>query len=392
MRLPRRRLLLVLGFWIVPALVATLGLRLVPSRLNPDLTSLEILITQAIIWCTWGLWALVILSVGDRFPFERGRIMRALAVHLPLSAVVIGSQIVVVFLVSIQAGMREPLGLESILFIGIRAYGDLFTVIYWGIVGMHGAFRWHSAWQAQALVNARLGDDLAEAQLAALRGQLNPHFLFNALNSVVALIERDAAQAQRTVIRLADLLRTTLRAAESQEIPLSQELEMAARYLDLELVRFADRLTVEWDIAPPTRQALVPSFALQPLVENAIQHGIAPHPGPGTIVIAARREGADLVLTVRNTGHPSGNGPRQGDADDRTRIGLTNLRARLHRLYGPRGNVELTVSSEGSAQVVVRIPCRESRAPARSVPGLKQPAPSPAAFVPLPGPKSSSVP
>ncbi len=268
----RARLILV-AFWVVPALVATVGLWLVPSRLNPDLTVWQSLASQLLMWLAWGGWSLVIAAVGSRFPFQPGAMARAFAAHLPLSVLVIAGQILIVNAVSLGFGMSERRGLDSMLLIGIRQYGDLFTVIFWAIVLVQVSLRWYT-------LTARLGQDLAVAQLRALQSQLNPHFLFNALNSVVTLIGKDPPLAQRTVVRLADLLRATLKAGETQEITLQQELEVTTRYLEIEQVRFADRLKVTWDIAV-TEPVQVPAFGLQPLVENAILHGIGPRPGPG---------------------------------------------------------------------------------------------------------------
>ena len=215
------------------------------------------------------------------------------------------------------------------------------------------AVRWYANWQAQRLIAARMGEDLAQAQLRALQAQLNPHFLFNALNSVVVLIGRDPPLAQRTVVRLADLLRATLRAGESQEIPLSQELEVTRRYLEIEQVRFADRLTVEWQVDEQL-EAAVPAFALQPLVENALLHGIAQRPGAGTLSIHAERDGGDVVLRVCDDGP----GPMAASRSNGAGVGLANLRARLERLYGDAASLRLHPRETGGAEAVLRVPFR----------------------------------
>jgi len=341
-----RARLVLLAFWVVPALVATVGLRLVPSRLNPGLTVWQSLASQLLMWLAWGGWSLLIAAVGTRFPFHRGAMVRAFAAHLPLCVLVIAGQILVVNGVSLAFGMSEPRGLVSTLVIGVRLYADLFTVIFWAIVLVQVSFRWYA-------LSARLGQDLAVAQLRALQSQLNPHFLFNALNSVVTLIGKDPPLAQRTVVRLADLLRATLRAGEAQEVTLQQELELTTRYLEIEQVRFADRLSVEWDIAE-TGPVLVPAFGLQPLVENAVLHGIGPRPGPGRLVIRARRDGDSLVLTVEDNGAGPGGGPGKAGGG----VGLTNLRARLSRLYGDAARLELAERPVGGAIASLRLPRR----------------------------------
>ncbi len=351
---PEKRFrLFLLGFWVVPALVGTLGFRLVPSRISPDIPFGVLLLAQLIIWGAWGAWSMIIWAVGDRFPFERGRMLLAVAVHVPLGVALVTLHILVQANVAVLFGLGEPRGLESTIVIGVRSYGDIFVVIFCTIVGAQVAVRWYANWQAQRLIAARMGEDLAQAQLRALQAQLNPHFLFNALNSVVVLIGRDPPLAQRTVVRLADLLRATLRAGETQEIPLSQELEVTRRYLEIEQVRFADRLTVEWQL-DEALEAAVPAFALQPLVENALLHGIAQRAEAGTLAIHAERDGDDVVLRVCDDGP----GPMAATRSNGAGVGLANLRARLERIYGDAASLRLHPRETGGAEAVLRVPFR----------------------------------
>jgi hypothetical protein len=179
---PRARWLF-LAFWIAPAAVATLGMALVPSRLRPDLGLASVFGIQLVLWLGWALWSLLVAEVGRRYPFERGRIGTALAVHVPLCAAVVVVQILVVAAIARAFGLAQPLPWISTLSVGLRGYGDLFLVIYWGIVGAHGALRWNAAYREQQRRAAQLDLDLAQARLRALQAQLRPHFLFNALNS-----------------------------------------------------------------------------------------------------------------------------------------------------------------------------------------------------------------
>jgi hypothetical protein len=329
-----RRARLLLLFWIAPALVGALGLHLVSVRMNPDLTFIEKLGSQVLVWEAWWGWSMVILAVCDRVPFGRGSVVKPILVHVPLCAAVMLGQILVVAAVSDLYGMQPPgRGLESIIVVGIRSYGDMFLVIYWAIVGAHAAFRWHEAWRVEATMAAQLSSDLANAQLSALRSQLNPHFLFNSLNSIVTLIGKDPAAAERMVVRLAELLRVTLAVSAEQYVSLRRELDFVRHYLDIEQIRFNDRLTIDWHIDDDTLDAEIPALALQPLVENAIQHGVGRMPGPGRIMVGAQIEDATLELTVRDNGPgPSAPRPRRGAG-----IGVTNLRERLERLYGGGG-------------------------------------------------------
>lgn len=366
---------LLFGFWVLPALVATLGFRVVPSRYNPGLSLWGIFASQLLIWQVWGIWSLVIVAVGDRFPLERGRMLRAVAVHLPLSACVVAAQILVISNVAdafhltaasaraaaaaadTVSANRTPVpqqGLDSTLALGLRQYGDLLFVVYFAVVGAHAALRWNRRWREESLRNAQLGEDLAQASLQALRAQLNPHFLFNALNSIVTLIGRDPAAAETMTVRLSELLRATLAAGDVQESTLDQELALTARYLEIEQVRFADRLSIAWNVADDARGAMVPAFALQPLVENAIRHGIARRAGPGHIEIFARRDGDEVVLTTSDDGV----GIALTTPSDGVGIALANLRSRLARLHGSAATVTLAARDGGGTNAIVRLPFR----------------------------------
>lgn len=359
----RRMWYILLGFWVLPSVFGIIGFKVVPSALNPGISLLAISASQFLVWFAWALWTPLIILVSERVPFERGRIRKAVTAHAVMSLFVIAAQILVTATVSQAFGLSMKRGLESTLAIGFRTSGDLFVVIYWAIVGAHSALRWYEEWQAQGLVAARLERDLSAAQLTALRSQLNPHFLFNALNSVVTLIPRDGEGATRMVVRLADLLRATLGMAEQQEIELGRELDMVRTYLDIELVRFPDRLTVKWDIDPLAQSALVPAFALQPLVENAIVHGISRRSGPGEILVAASLRGGRLELSVRDNG--PGPSPMRSISRYGPGIGLANLRARVQRLYaGQDTDVTLVAADGGGALATIVLPARYAAAAA----------------------------
>ena len=191
---------------------------------------------------------------------------------------------------------------------------------------------------------------LHRAQLEALRSQLNPHFLFNALHSIAELVHQDPKLAEQLIVRLGELLRQVLESTKRQELALAEELEFIRGYLDIEQMRLGDRLRVIWDVQPEALDARVPSLILQPLVENAIQHGIAATPGPGTLTIRARR--ADDLLHIEVT--DSGPGVAQVQTGRPQGIGLANTRERLRTLYGDRQTVELR-NGEGLV-VSMRIP------------------------------------
>jgi LytS/YehU family sensor histidine kinase len=194
---------------------------------------------------------------------------------------------------------------------------------------------------------------LQHAQLEALRSQLNPHFLFNALHSLAELVHTDPKLAEQLIVRLGELLRQVLKSSTSQEVTLAEELEFIRGYIEIEQMRLGERMSVRWDIEASALDARVPCMILQPLVENAVQHGIAAATGAGALVIAARRDGQFLRLEIRD------NGPGLAQSSlDRQGIGLANTRARLQGLYGDRYGFEMQAAD--GLTVRVRIPVSEA--------------------------------
>jgi two-component system, LytTR family, sensor kinase len=218
------------------------------------------------------------------------------------------------------------------------------------------AVGWAVHYQREARVRgvraSRLEASLAEARLAMLRMQLQPHFLFNTLNSIAALMRRDVDAADRMIARLAELLRHSLDTTGRREVTLREELDTLARYLEIEQTRFADRLTVRYEVDPETLDALVPGLILQPIVENAVHHGVAQRASAGLIALAARRENGQLMIAVSDDG--PGLAATQPSA--RPGIGLANTRARLDQLYGPQHGLDIHDRPDGGADVVMRLP------------------------------------
>jgi len=204
-----------------------------------------------------------------------------------------------------------------------------------------------------------LRGELAQAQLQALRMQVNPHFLFNTLNAIAVLVRgRETKKAARTLRLLSDLLRATLRGADVQMVPLREEIDLLERYLEIEQTRFGDRLRVEIDVDPAVSEAPVPYLILQPLVENAVRHGIAPHAEAGVVRVAAAPAGpngnqVELVVADSGPGFPTLD---PDDLTDDDSVGLSNTRRRLDTLYGARHSFELGGAAEGGARVTLRLP------------------------------------
>ena len=210
----------------------------------------------------------------------------------------------------------------------VTGYLALDFVVYWGIVGGYYAMDAARELRRREIADSQLKASLSEARLQALRAQLNPHFLFNTLNAISVLaMKGDGARVTRTLSLLSDLLRLTIDGLP-QEVPLIQELELTDRYLEIQRVRFPDRLMVDHDIPFDVQDALVPSLVLQPIVENAVLHGVSRQIEGGRITLRAHRRGDELELQVCDTG------PGFTPGDGREGIGLSNTRARLEQLYG----------------------------------------------------------
>jgi two-component system, LytTR family, sensor kinase len=215
-------------------------------------------------------------------------------------------------------------------FAGMRAGLDI--LVYWSLAGVcQGITNFRRSQQRERRA-AELEARLTRSKLQALRMQINPHFLFNTLNAIATLVYVNPRAADDMIGDLSELLRYSLDSADEQEIPLARELEFIRHYVGIEQRRFGERLKAEQNVPDELLNALVPSLILQPLVENAIRHGIEPQKTPGIVTIEARREGKNLYLAVRDNG--KGPGTEAGGASARHGIGLANTRARLRELYG----------------------------------------------------------
>ena len=227
------------------------------------------------------------------------------------------------------------------------------VMFYWGVVVIDHALNYYQKLQERELRASQLEARLAQSQLQLLKMQLHPHFLFNTLNAISALIRESPDEAEEMVSRLGGLLRITLETARVQEVPFKAELEFLKHYLGIEQTRFHDRLKVEMAIEPETLDGLVPSMILQPLVENSVRHGVAPRPEGGCIKIKAWRDGSMLRLEVEDDG--------PGLCDDtprKERVGLTNTRARVRNLYGADHDLTMRNAAGGGLVVGLTIPFR----------------------------------
>lgn len=234
---------------------------------------------------------------------------------------------------------------------------------YLTIVALGWSGRYFALYRTRNLHASELEGRLAKTHLQVLKMQLQPHFLFNTLNTVAELVHTDPEAADQMITRLGRLLRLSLDHAGHQVVPLRQEADFLRLYIEIEQVRFQDRLQFVWDLAPDTLEAAVPTLLWQPVVENAIRHGVTPLAGRGRIVIASRREGDDLVLEIRDNGKglPPEGVPREG-------VGLRNIRERVAQLYGSRGRFSLTPALGGGTDATLRLPFTPCESPYTPVP------------------------
>jgi LytS/YehU family sensor histidine kinase len=232
----------------------------------------------------------------------------------------------------------------------------LAVLTYWIILVVLRGLESRRRLRDEQLRSAQLQTQLAQAELQALRMQLQPHFLFNTLNAISALALADPLQARLMIARLSDLLRLTLEERHAAEIPLAREMEFLRCYLEIQQVRFQDRLDTRLDVAQDTLRAAVPSMILQPLVENALRHGLLAKTEPGNLHIASRRDGDLLHLRIDDDGLGlPPDGPLEG-------LGLGNTRARLAVLFGASASLELNRRAGGGTRVELRLPFREHAA------------------------------
>ena len=302
-------------------------------------------------WYVFAVLSIPVIWLARRFDFESGNRARSLAVHLPGS--VAFSLTYMVLRAWIGRWQSEASFAEAFLPLLVKTW-HFNLLIYWVIVAVTFAFNYYRKYRERELRAVELEKRLAQAKLQALQMQLNPHFLFNTLHSISALMHQNVEAADRMITRLSDLLRTALDSSDTQEVTLRQELEFLQRYLEIEQTRFGSRLTVKTDIAPDTLDARVPNLILQPLVENAIRHGIEPHAKPGRVELRAQRDADMLVLEVCDTGAGlGGNGPAEEG------VGLSNTRARLRTLYGEAHRFELRDAPGGGWRVWLTIPFRK---------------------------------
>jgi signal transduction histidine kinase len=358
-RLLRRRWLVVAAVWSVPALLAALETFVFWRMAGRDHPFWLAIATQAPAWLTYALLTPAIFALGRRFPLQRPRLARHAALHLSASLTAgIGYAVLATAAASAFSPVPRPMSFGRVALSWYLSALPLTTLAYFGVLGVGHALAYLAESRRRETEASRLSAQLAEARLGALRMQLHPHFLFNTLNAVTVLArDGDTRGVTRMLELLSELLREVLRSDAAHRVPLEKELAFARRYLAIEEIRFADRLRIEERVEDSARDADVPAFALQPLVENALRHGIAPRATGGTVQLGARRAGDDVELWVRDDGVGL---PDDWSGADDYGVGLSNTAARLTELHGARGTLEVRRAAGGGTHVAVRLPYRST--------------------------------
>ena len=357
------RLALIFGIWTFIGIVFTLQSYFTSFRSEKPTPLFDSLYVQM----TWSyLWALatpLVLWAATRLPIERNNWMRSALLHVPLSIVLSAfltalGHVVLWFYWGWSMG--RPFSFERMGRFVIANFSEGIG-IYLLIALTSYAFSYYRRYRESQVKTILLEAQLSQAQLHALKMQLHPHFLFNTLHSISALLNKDTDSARKMITRLGDFLRLTLDNSGSQEVTLQQEMEFLSCYLEIERIRFQDRLVTRMDVSQQTLDAKVPNLILQPIVENAIRHGIASRSTPGLIEIGAEQRNGTLRIQVRDNG-PGLPAHRTSENLFKKGLGLANTETRLERLYGAAHRFDFSDNPSGGLVVTLEIPFHKDKA------------------------------
>ena len=317
---------------------------------RPPYWSVEI--SYLAVWSyAWALLTPVLFTFSRRFPIARKHTIRNISYHFFFGIVLVTIHRTVLLsfaIVILQVPVPIGESFSARLFFMLHHISDgLFTYTF--ILAIHQAFLYFRESQDREF-------QLQQAELQTLKTQLHPHFLFNTLNAIAALVYVSPPEATKTISQLSDLLRFTLHNNKAQEVTLKEEIDFLRKYLQIQQTLLQERLEVEWVIDPETLDALVPNMILQPLVENSIRHGIAPKEGGGRIEIFSRRVNDQLLIEIRDDGVGAGDAAKK---ETGAGIGLMNSRTRLEHLYGEAQKFDVKTGAHGGWCVTMLIPFRE---------------------------------
>ena len=350
--------------WLIPATLAALQLTVVGDASGTHYGFGTALLWQGSAWMLWGLWSQLILTLVDRVNLDTARVLPWLSLHAGMTVLLSAANVLAIaWLDHVFGAVGQVTSYAFAVRVVLVNHLDIQVVLYWAVLGAAYMVEFVRRYRERDRAAAELEQKLARTQLEALRMQLNPHFLFNALNSVAELMEMDVKEAQRTLIRVSDLLRLSLRSAGQSLIPVWQEIELVELYLQIARVRYGSGLDVDIDVDPNAVDLMVPSFLLQPIVENALKHGLAPGHPDQSIAVRLARVGGSLEIVVEDNGKgldglltTSGRFLAAVPSVDGLGIGLTNTRSRLAMLYGDRYAFRMSNQASGGCRVDIKLP------------------------------------
>jgi signal transduction histidine kinase len=347
---------LYLAIWTVLTVIEGYQSYALAEMFGRPMSAWQSLALAAALWYPLAALALVLVWVARRWPVEPGHwhgpLLLLLVTSVALALFKVALDIPLEHLIRPEWSVLQERSLAEQFQIFFNGHILTYLLILWLVLGVAQAIDYYRKFRERELRASQLEGQLAVARLQVLKMQLHPHFLFNTLHAISALIHQDVELADRMVARLGELLRSTLENAGTQEVSLREELDFIRPYLEIEQARLGPRLSVRLDIDPAVMDALVPNLVLQPLVENSVRHGVAAHGGPAVIEIRACRRGETLQLSVRDNGGGLSSNYQEG-------VGLSNTRARLRQLYGPAHAFALHQPLGGGLVVTLTLPFRE---------------------------------
>ncbi|MBI5471239.1 MAG: histidine kinase [Ignavibacteriae bacterium] len=343
----------IIAAWTAYGLFMSTQSYVVSLRAGRPVTIAYALVNDMTYASCWALLTPLILLLARRYPLGNLTLLRNFLIHLGFSfALALSQKFVHGLLISSYRLIVEGVAFSWDFQVrNLIAYFDYGIPLYWIVLLLNYGYDYYSRYQERAVRAAQLETQLAQAQLNALKMQLHPHFLFNTLNAISVLIQKDPELAKKTVGRLSELLRYTLDNVGSQQVTLREELAFLERYLQIEQTRFGDRLTVRFEVDEEIKDATVPTMILQPLVENAIKHGIAKRRGDARIEVSANRDNGSLQLRVKDNGVGLAS-----ESEVKDGVGLSMTRARLRELYGSQQSFSLNALPEGGTEAIVMMP------------------------------------
>lgn len=356
-RLLRRRLVrlgLIWGAWTILALFFSTQVYMMYYAGKQPIPYVKAFFVQASACYLWALVTPFVLWLSRNYRIERNNWPRRVALHVAISlaliTILLSLHFTIYMLLVNRPGNITPMNTFAYLYPNL----DRWMLVYWSILLMSHALNYYHSYRQGELKASELRTQLVQAQLEALKMQVHPHFLFNTLHSISALLSKDTEGARKMITRLGDFLRLTLENAGTTEVSLRQEVEFLNGYLEIERVRFQDRLTTEITVDPQVLDVQVPNLILQPIVENAMRHAITNSNG-GRIEISAFPRNGSVRIQIKDNG-PGLKADQNCLPKTGRGVGLANTRARLDHLYGSAHRFELTNRPSGGLVVTVEIP------------------------------------